>query len=389
MALWEVLLKAPCFDYIDFGMCYDSPPSGFGWWWTDLIKCPKHYAESLTIGGYRNTLQFFYNPSTDTLVGFAIIPHVSAGYRIMRMQWNCDTGELVEEVQGAGSLAVMMTMMTTLSTTMGSYNKIYSVRGTTAAISEVDWWSLYPGAVFFEGGYVDHWTIYPKTWTPANTYYYAVANPQDGYLAACPAGGNRIDCWRNINTTPQLIGSLYAPNDIAYMCWESRTIGWAICSNGTILKFNYTIPRIEMISTVQNPTDDTVVYRITFDTIRHRVVVLRVRTDAEDGACRAQLEFYYPMVKPFALTQPVPVSSLRTKNRVVLVAHLIGDAGEGLTPYIAYGTMVPPVEGLLVTPFTNVELNGRMSFQYQAPSTPCTETLQINVTVIEGITEET
>ena len=179
-------------------------------------------------------------------------------------------------------------------------------------------------------------------------------------------------------------GILRLPNLISSLCYESRKYCWVITTDGVILKANYLIPRWEMISTVQNPSPDTLKYLIAFDTKRNRVVVLRIRPDAADGACQIQLEFYYPMVKPAYLTQPVPVSSLRSGSRVILAANLIGDAGEGLTPYTVSGAMVAPVEGYLATPFSGTEMDGRVCFQYQAPDIACTETLQLSVTVEES-----
>jgi len=151
-----------------------------------------------------------------------------------------------------------------------------------------------------------------------------------------------------------------------------------------ICKADYQIPRWEMISTVQNPEADALKYFITYDTKRKRVVVFRQRPDAADGACQHQLEFYYPMVKAGQLTQPVPVTSLKAGNRIILAANLIGDAGEGVTPYTVQGEMLSPVEGRLVTPFSGTELNGRVCFQYQAPNQACTETLRLKVTVEES-----
>jgi hypothetical protein len=90
------------------------------------------------------------------------------------------------------------------------------------------------------------------------------------------------------------------------------------------------------------------------------------------------------MVKAGQLTQPVPVTSLRAGNRIILAANLIGDAGEGVTPYTVEGELLSPVEGRLVTPFSGTELNGRVCFQYQAPDQDCTETLRLKVTVEES-----
>jgi len=47
------------------------------------------------------------------------------------------------------------------------------------------------------------------------------------------------------------------------------------------------------------------------------------------------------------------------------------------------GELAEPMNGRLVTPFSNTERNGRVAFQYQAPDYACTETLRLTTTVEE------
>jgi len=91
------------------------------------------------------------------------------------------------------------------------------------------------------------------------------------------------------------------------------------------------------------------------------------------------------MVNPAQLTQPVPVTSLKAGKRVVLVAHLIVEAGEGVTPYTVNGELQEPVDGRLVTPFSGTEMSGRVCFQYQAPNEACEETLSLETEVEETL----
>jgi len=257
---------------------------------------------------------------------------------------------------------------------MGSFNKIYACRNNETKIREVMWEYAEPAT--------NGWWVDPYTWNPKSIYSYAVVNRIDNLMAA--AANWTLDCWRNISTTPERFAQLRLPNVLNYLAYESRNYCWVITQDGVICKADYQIPRWEMISTVQNPEADALKYFITYDTKRKRVVVFRQRPDAADGACQHQLEFYYPMVKAGQLTQPVPVTSLRAGNRIILAANLIGDAGEGVTPYTVAGEMLSPVEGRLVTPFSGTELNGRVCFQYQAPHQACTETLGLKVTVEES-----
>ncbi len=92
--------------------------------------------------------------------------------------------------------------------------------------------------------------------------------------------------------------------------------------------------------------------------------------------------WYWKQARP---PSSVPVTSLRTGKRIVLVANLVGDAGEGIVPYTVNGQLADPVSGRLVTPFTGTELGGRACFQYQAPDQACQDTLRLSVTVEEGL----
>lgn len=374
MSLWPVQTVAPCMSYVDYGLCFEGtpPPSGpFGpyGYGPDMVTCPRHYKESTN-----SVSHFFYEPSEDRLIVFIMLRICGwPSWVVKRYEFDAATGELIAATFGT-SIGVWG-IAYTQAATMGSYGKLYAARNSETAIREV---SPLTGGVVAGG-----WTVDPyKNWTNGGIYTNVLVNRIDNLLAA--VWSRTLECWRNINTTPELFASLRLPNGMGYLAWESGKYCWIITKDGVILKADYTIPRWEMISTVQNPEEDSVNYCITFDTKRHRVVVFRQRPDAADGACRHQLEFYYPMVKPATLTQPVPVTSLRGGKRITLVANLIGDAGEGLTPYTVTGELVAPVEGTLVTPFSATGLNGAAGFQYQAPAIACTETLQLAVTVEES-----
>lgn len=340
------------------------------------MKCPRHYQQSTS-----KISNFFYDPGNDRLIAHVLLDTIYyPGWDARRYEFNAEDGAWINQAEafntgiGNGSWIGIWGAVYTQKATMGSFNKIYACRNNETDIREVMWEYAEPVA----GG----WSVNPYTWNPKSIYSHAVVNRIDNLLASASAW--TLDCWCNISTTPERFAQLRLPNVLNYLAYESRNYCWVITQDGVILKADYQIPRWEMISTVQDPEADTVNYFITFDTKRKRVVVLRQRPDAADGACQHQLEFYYPMVKPAQLTQPVPVTSLRTGNRIILAAHLIGDAGEGLTPYTVEGEMAAPVEGRLTTPFSGTELNGRVCFQYQAPAEACTETLELAVTVEES-----
>lgn len=369
MSLWPVQTISPCITYRS-GTCVPppGPASGYNKY---LLTCPRSYRETVL-----PTLSagFFYAPGVDRLIYHTALNKVEwPSWDAKRYEFDAATGALVGA--SSGEWVGIWGIAYTKNATAGSLGKIYACFASNTKIQEVSYSSLQPVA----GG----WWVDPyKNWNPKSIYQYAMVNQIDNLMVA--AQNWTLDLWRNISTTPERWATLRLPNVISSICYESRKYCWVITVDGVILKANYLIPRWEMISTVQDPSADTLKYLITFDSKRNRVVVLRIRSDAADGACQIQLEFYYPMVKPATLTQPVPVTSLRSGNRVLLAANLIGDAGEGLTPYTVTGAMAPPVEGYLVTPFSGTEMNGRVCFQYQAPDIACTETLQLSVTVEEA-----
>lgn len=381
MSLWSIRTVAPCMDYIPMSRpCFHSGPPEFyyegRWWYNDyLVTCPRHYEQTT-----KDVANFFYEPGNDRLIAHILLEtSYWPGWDARRYEFSAEDGSWLNRDavlnRDEDTFIGIYGVAWTLNGTMGSYNKIYACRTSETKIWEVSWRNAMPA----ENG----WWVDPHTWNPESTYRFAVVNRVDNLLAA--ASSWTLDCWADIGTEPNLFGHLRLPNVLDYLAYENRNYCWGITKDGVIVKADYQIPRWEMISTVQNPTDDAKGYAITFDAKRKQVVVFRWREDGTDGACQNQLEFYYPMVNPAKLTKPVPVTSLRTGKRIVLVSHLIGDAGEGLSPYTIEGEMVPPVEGRLVTPFTNTERSGRASFQYQAPNLPCTETLRLNTTVEEFI----
>lgn len=348
MSLWPLITNAPCFHY------------------SGAETCPVLFGSD-----------FFYDPGSDRLIYHSWFDKPLA---FKRYDFDAATGLQLGELYGvpmAGFVSKLHYITDVRNMTTGSYGKIYAWRAVFAekyVSYEIDPITLMPAT----GGYV----LYPYYWTGNRIYFGSVINREDNiYLGIV---GKYLELWRNINSTPVRYAVLLFPSDISYVAYESRNYCWVILKNGIIAKIDYQIPRYEMISQVDDPGLSTLNYMVTFDTKRHRVVVFRERPNAWDGACQHQLEIYYPMVKPYVITQPVPVTSLRGGNRVLLAANLIGDAGEGMTPYTVHGGMVPPVEGRLVTPFAVTGLNGQVCFQYQAPNAACTETLQLSVTVEES-----
>jgi len=377
MSLWLMKTVAPCMAYIDNGSCSATTPPLWGpnglTYNGYLITCPRHFKQ-----GKGSISHFYYDPATDLLR--AIIAYTTTywpGWDAQRLDFSPETGAWVnrDEVLARQVFVGIWGTAWTGKATMGSYGLIYAT-DPVAKVNQIDPLTMNPAP----GG----WSIDPTKWSGHPIYSPVIVNRIDGILAGVSSW--TLDCWRGMETAnPEKFAQLRLPNVLGYMAYESRNYCWIITKDGVILKADYKIPRWEMISRVNAPEVESTGYAIAFDTKRKQVVVFRSRPDSADGACQHQLEFYYPMVSPAQLTQPVPVTSLRAGKRVILVAHLIGEAGEGITPYTINATLKEPVEGRLVTPFSGTELGGRVAFQYQAPDQACQETISLETTVEETI----
>lgn len=373
MSLWHIKTIAPCISYPDNGQCYANPPAGMWNYNRQLLTCPQHFHQSIS-----TVNNFFYEPGNDKLIAYITLATTYwPSWDIERYEFSAESGAWLNRADVFAKRAALSANAAfwTGYGSVGSFNKVYACsRAGVGGLMEID-----P----INGGQVDGgWSGNTYAWNPQSIYTFCLVNRNDAYFVG--ASNWFLEIWKNLGASPCKVTALRLPNTISYLCYESRNYCWAITHDGVILKADYRIPRWEMISTVYAPTADTRGYYLAFDTTRKRVVVLRWLADGADGACRLQLEFYYPMVNAGQLTQPVPVTSLRAGTRITLAAHLIGEAGEGVTPYNVKGALVGPAAGRLVNPFSGTELNGRVCFQYQAPSEACTETLQLNIAVVES-----
>jgi len=364
MALWLQDTISPIFQY--------RPYTGSGYlgivWNPWLITPPRIYPENVL-----SIPHFFYEPSNDYIVAYIWFNCIEwPGFTFECLVWRASDFSFVGRAT-AGYIAGQWAN----HAGVGSYNKIYTTQKVSTEVQEVPWNSLW----WLSG----MWKVDPYTWTPPSTYIYAVVNREDRLFVGI--AGGMLDVW-DISGTPTRRSRLRISGPyLGYLTYENRDYCWIITSTGEISKANYRRdpPRWEMFSTVQDPTPDAINYLITFDTRRKRVIVLRQLPDAVDGACRSQFEIYYPMYKVVGLTDPVPVSRIRAGDKASFVAHLYGDNGEGVTPFVIDAEMTPPVEGVLLNPFSTSELNGSTSFRYQTPDDQgCEETLVLESTITWG-----
>jgi hypothetical protein len=359
MSLWLIRTTT---GIIEYALCDGQG----GIYAPDLCAGNKIYKEEIDEIGH-----FFYEPSHDLLVSYIKTRQKAwPGWAAYRYEWNPETGAFIKRTW-CGILPISYPNHAGL----GSFGKVFTTSNLAHIISEVPWDTLAWAS--------PRWTIDPTTWTPARLFQYALVNLQDGLIVGVV--DRNLETW-DISGTPTMQGTLRLPNLLGYLCMESREICWVITRDGLILKANYkdTPPRWEMLSSVQDPSPDTLNYFMAWDQKRGRLVVLRQRPDAEDGTCQCQFEFYKPLVKIINITDPVPVSRHRAGDVVEFVAHLYGATGEGVTPYRVRGRLQAPAAGTLLRSEATSGLNGAISLVFQAPADVEEDTIILETTINDG-----
>lgn len=333
-----------------------------------LVTCPRKYPATVSALSH-----FFYDPGSDQL--YMHVQYTTSwwpSWDTRALIFDADSGSWQNRDSVLGldsdSYCGIWGVAWTSCASVGSYGRIFG--SDLGTLKSLDPLTSRPDGV---------WTA--PSGLPTTVLTGAVVNIIDGYVAI--GSGGTLDFYRNINTAPEKFETIYLPAWIDSMCYESGEILWAICRHGEIFKINYQIPRIEMVSSVQNPDATALGYRITFDTTRHRVIVCRWLPDATDGACTSQLEYYYPMSAAATLTKPVPYTSLKTNSRIGFVAHLIGSQGEPITPWGIAASLAEPAAGQIVVPSVTTGVGGRALIEYKSSATGCTETIQLSTTTEE------
>jgi hypothetical protein len=361
MSLWKLKTVSPAFDYTLWGGIVPT------YHYNDyLVTPPRIYQEELRSSD--PVSHFFYEPSNDYLVLFVWFnTYAYPGWKFHRLTFAAATGDLVEDV------SVSWAAVWTNAGSVGSYNKIYATMNSSTKIYEVSWKTAAPptGA----------WYIDPAAWSPSTIFARAVVNREDNLIAGI--GTWDLDIW-DISGTPAKQASMRLPQagnvSGAYMTYEDRKRLWIVTPSGLLLKANYAVPRWEILSSVDTPGEDDIGYAIAFDTKRKRLVLFRQKTNASDGACRCTFEFYRPLINVEAdgLTDPVPVQPVRCGQKTIFLAHLHGVSGEPVSPYTIAGALQDPAAGSLNSSKGGTNLNGGVSFNYQAPETPGTDTLELS-----------
>jgi hypothetical protein len=339
MSLWLIGQKSPCMSYTPWDGVTPATYNSY------LVTPPRQYIESIVM-----IPSFFYVPGNDRLVSFIWFDYYRwPSWKHTRFEWDAGTGEFIKRVDTAiwGSVY-------TRGACIGSYGRIYSTYINAYDVYDVDWETLAPQELI--------WTC------PSAVALYALMNLEDD-LAVTMSSWNAY-IWQI--STGIRTGNVRLPTSGLQVSWESRRRCWLIGQNsGAVFKLAYAAvpPRMELMSSVQNPSPTALGYRLAFDTKRNRIAVLRWLPDGGEGECNLNLEFYRPIhkVSSVGLTDPVPVTPVREGQSARFIAHLFGDAGEGLGAYyISAGLQAPPA-GNIISPSAPTTVSGEASFGYSAP----------------------
>ncbi|MCL4504177.1 MAG: hypothetical protein M1438_20320 [Deltaproteobacteria bacterium] len=227
-------------------------------------------------------------------------------------------------------------------------------------------------------------------WGFFSTATNCICNRQDGYLVVggwqYSFGGKEIHFWKDFETShPIHLGCIYLPSQKLYnFAWENNKNFWMIWQGGRLAKVNMTNMQIEVYSKIDDPRSDDVAYYVAWDSKRGELAIFRQRQDTATFAANDALEVYRPIPRPMILTKPVPVAPLRVNQQVPFTFHLIGDGGEGVSPYLVNASLAEPATGKLVYRTTQTRDYGWGTFTYQAPELSCAETLQLMTEVTES-----
>ena len=265
----------------------------------------------------------------------------------------------------------------------GSFGKIYSTAidyvFPTYMLCEIDISTRLP---------IIAMTVASNTWNPVSYFSicsYCMERQEAIIVESNPFGTNEIEVWDCSNPLiPVQKSKLVPPGIVSNLCYENKELMWLVTEDGIIGKFNYELdsPRWELLSSVQDPGGDTLGYQITYDSKRKRVVVFRIRADA-DGKNQSSIEFYRPYYVPSQITDPVPVNKLVGGYDVDFVGHLLGSAGEGVAAQTVIPSLSVGANGSLLTNVAPTSLNGSFLVRYQVGNSLYTDELELSADIGE------
>lgn len=333
---------------------------GYGGYNSYLRTPPRIYDASLT-----SITSFYYDANYDQYILHGWGAKLWwPGWFTGRWAFNAETLEFVS--YGDTSFWVEAY---TAGVEVGSFGKIYACRIDSRLINEVDTYTLIP-----TGG----WNTNPPDWG-GGWFSCAIVNRQDGIIGA--TAGKEFQTWDFVNH--QLLNRIQLPGAVADLSWQDRECCWAIGSDGTITKLNYKKGTVEVLTSVQN-TMPGVQFALAYDVTRMRLGVFRYVPDAVDGHNQCAIELYRPIPRAATLTKPVPVTSLKNGAEILFSAHLVGDRGEGISPYTINVDLAEPKNGRVLTNIAHSGANGGIDFSYKAPDETVTDTVELTATITDG-----
>lgn len=381
MALWQIKeLSSGHYRH-----CADYPNVPL-WKHLDWFCTPTNpHMESWT-----HAYWFYYCPPLDSHVLFYLArwPWDMVGGGLGRNFYNAQTlerdTELDDSIPGGYSVFGEVYLVMTTFVESGTWGKCFLYnRWNWGWVREVSPYNIKPFDGAWSINFDDSLPNAPDSFS--NSPNGGIVNLQTGYIVL--SFGNKLMFWKNLLTEPEYMGWLYNPDgslmDLAY---ESTRYLWAIGSSGTVMKIDYTIPRVELCSKIVNPDPAVdLKYLISFDPKRGRLVLYRHRSDDPvDGSNRSMLEAYRPIPKAGILTDPVPLKPLRVGSVVPFESFLLGDAGEGIAPCLVSASLQSPASGRLLQAGATTKTTGQAVVDYLCPAEPVTERMIMSVTTDDG-----
>lgn len=385
MSLWPMKKIEPAFEYNEPFI---------------LMPCENRYSRETWkvtgLGGW-STGTFVFKPDEDRFYllvtmgeeycNQAFYPHLQDVQRQVLFYFDAETLELVGRDDETGGLQGpwgLIGLNFTGSVTTGSYDRMYMTNIWLPEIIEF-------GPDGTRTGWTQRYGDLPECPNTIVGPTAAIVNRADNILvvAGFYSNGNEIHFWKDFETaSPVHTGVIRIPSKTIFnLAWESRRYFWVIWEGGGLAKIDMQLRRVELYSRINFVTGVDVRVFIGWDTNRGRLIIMRHSYDegypTPLGDARNSIEAYRPIPIPAILTKPVPVAPLRTNKTIPFTFHLLGDGGEGITPYTVNVALTAPVDGGLARHSVQVGGYGWGTINYYSPDIACVETLTLESEITE------
>jgi len=334
---------------------------------------PRMYREELTATG--GISGFFYDPNADR---YRLVAQMSLSVW-PSWAYNYYTIDPISGLQVAANYSIggAVGIAWTRDWSAGAYGKVYAHRiaGPNNAIVEVDTATGFPFAASLTTPVVNSVDVGGKTMSNF------VINRFDKIIGF---NGSSSMIRYNYETQTQLPSISLPFLTILDTAYETDELAWILQRTNdntrlAIVKVNYKLATVEGYSILQEPTTPDLDAGIAFDTLRKTIAVFRQKTSGTDGGSLNELQLYKPIPTPTLLTEPVPVQRAVKGRTITMVAHLVGEAGEGgATKQVSISNSG---SGKVLQTAVGVKSNGSVPFLYRCPTAPGTDTITVEATV--------